>query len=220
MPMKNLSIVPTANPDEDIAIFAENCVFMRSIYLHGQTLFDRSTADDKDRMARTANTLFGDLSRMFVEYMILQVCKITDPAKDARNNDNHTVAFLLQHYDFSADPATVSRLASLADRLHAFRKKLIDARNKVISHADREAIRVGLPLGAAPDGDWNEFWLNLQDLVCIIHEKVLGVPFHVNGVAMLSDADGLLKALKHADCFNELLKDPALTQRCADLALG
>src|SRR5271166_4769185 len=128
MPMKNLSIVPTANPDEDIAIFAENCVFMRSIYLHGQTLFDRSTADDKDRMARTANTLFGDLSRMFVEYMILQVCKITDPAKDARNNDNHTVAFLLQHYDFSADPATVSRLASLADRLHAFRKKLIDAR--------------------------------------------------------------------------------------------
>src|SRR5271166_3131119 len=99
MPMKNLSIVPTANPDEDIAIFAENCVFMRSIYLHGQTLFDRSTADDKDRMARTANTLFGDLSRMFVEYMILQVCKITDPAKDARNNDNHTVAFLLQHYD-------------------------------------------------------------------------------------------------------------------------
>ena len=114
----------------------------------------------------------------------------------------------------------MSRLASLADRLHAFRKKLIDARNKVISHADREAIRVGLPLGAAPDGDWNEFWLNLQDLVCIIHEKVLGVPFHVNGVAMLSDADGLLKALKHADCFNELLKDPALTQRCADLALG
>lgn len=211
--INNLSTVP------DIVIFAENCVFMRSIHLHERTLFELSSAHDKDRMARTANTLFGDLNRMFVEYMILQVCKITDPAKDARNNDNHTVAFLLQHCDFGDDPATTKRLANLADRLHAFRKKLIEARNKVISHADREAIRAGLPLGAAPDADWNKFWLDLQDLVCIIYEKVLGAPFYVNGVAMLSDADGLLKALKHADCFNELLKDPALTQRCADLAL-
>ncbi len=171
-------------------------------------------------MARAANILFGDLSLMFVEYMILQVCKITDPAQDARKNDNHTVAFLLQHYDFSADPSTEKRLADLADKLQAFRKKVVDARNKLISHADRDAIRAGLPLGAASNGDWNEFWLNLQELVCIIHEKVMGTPFYINGVAMLSDADGLLKALKHADCFHELLKDPALTQRCADLALS
>jgi hypothetical protein len=203
----------------DIAIFAENCVFMRSIYLHAKTLFELSSAEDKDRMARTANTLFGDLNRMFVEYMILLVCKITDPAKDAHNNDNHSVAFLLQHYDFSDDSATTKRLVNLADRLHAFRKKVIGARNKVISHSDREAIRAGRPLGAAPDGDWNEFWLDLQEFVCIVHEKVLGTSFYINGVAMLSDADGLLKALKHADCFDELIKDPALTQRCADLAL-
>ena len=38
---------------------------------------------------------------MFVEYMILQVCKITDPAQDFRKNDNHTIAFLLKNYNFS-----------------------------------------------------------------------------------------------------------------------
>jgi hypothetical protein len=76
---------------------------------------------------------------MFVEYMILQACKITDSAQDFRKNDNHTMAF----------------------------------------------------------------------------------PFYINGVARLSDADGLLKALKHGACFDQLLddSDPALTRRCTDLAL-
>jgi hypothetical protein len=75
---------------------------------------------------------------------------------------------------------------------------VVSARNKLISHADRNAIRAGIPLGAASDSDWDNFWLDLQDLVCVIHEKVFGAPFHINSVAMLSDADGLLRALRHA----------------------
>ena len=75
--------------------------------------------------------------------MILQVCKITDAARDFRKNDNHTIAFLLQHYDFSGDPATTQRLAQLDARLQAFRQKLLPARNKFISHSDRDAILAG-----------------------------------------------------------------------------
>ena len=61
-----------------------------------------------------------------------------------------------------------------------------------------------------------------QDQDCIIYEKVFGTTFYINGVAMLSDADGMLKALKHGACFDQLLdgSDPALTPRCADLALS
>ena len=213
---------PLVNPDEDIAIFANHCVFMRSIYLHGKILFETSTGEDKDRMSRAAPTFFGDINRMFVEYMILQVCKITDPAQDFRKNDNHTIAFLLRHYDFSADLKTTQRLAQLDARLQAFRQMLLPARNKLISHSDRDAIMAGQALGGAPQSEWHEFWLNLQDIVSIIYEKVLGTPFYINGVAMLSDADGLLKALKHGACFDQLLHsgDAALTHKCADLALG
>lgn len=212
----------TTNPEEDIAIFANHCVFMRSIYLHGKILFEASTDEDKARMSRAAPTFFGDINKLFVEYMILQVCKITDKAQDFRKNDNHTIAFLLQHYDFSADPATMQRLAQLDDRLQAFRQKLLPARNKLISHSDRDAILAGQALGGAPQSEWDEFWLNLQDIVCIIYEKVFDKPFYINGVAMLSDADGLLKALKHGACFDQLLdgSDPTLIRRCADLALS
>jgi hypothetical protein len=159
---------------------------------------------------------------MFVEYMISQVCKITDPAQDFRKNDNHTIAFLLQHYDFSSDPTTSERLHQLDGRLQAFRQMLLPARNKLISHSDRDAIMAGQALGGAPQAEWDEFWLTLQAVVCIIYEKVFNTSFQLNAVAMLSDADGLLKALKHGACFDRLIEEgpPALTQRCVDLALS
>jgi len=156
-------IIPPVTPNEDIAIFADHCVFMRSVYLHGRILFETSTGEDKARMSRAAPTFFGDMNRMFVEYMILQVCKITDPAQDFRKNDNHTISFLLRHYDLSADPATTQRLAQLDARLQAFRQMLLPARNKLISHSDRDAIMAGQALGGAPQSQWDEFWLNLQD---------------------------------------------------------
>ncbi len=158
-------------------------------------------------MSRAAPTFFGDLNRVFIEYMILQVCKITDPARDFRKNDNHTIAFLIQHYDFSADPVTLQLLVQLDASLQAFREKLLPARNKLISHSDRDAILAGQVLGAVTISEWDEFWLNLQEVVCIIYEKVFGTTFYINGVAMLSDADGLLKALKHGACFDQLLAD-------------
>jgi hypothetical protein len=182
---------------QDIEIFANYCVFMRSIYLHARELFETSSAADRALMGATAGTFFGDVNRVFNEYVILQVCKITDPAHDIRNNDNHTIAFLLQHYDFSSDPLISARLNGLHAQMQAFGAKLRPARNKLISHADRDAILAGLPLGAATDQEWDQFWLDLQNFICIVHQKVTGSSFYLNRVAALSDAGDLLKVLRH-----------------------
>jgi AbiU2 len=147
-------------------------------------------------MGATAGMFFGDLNQMLKEYIILQVCKITDPAHDVHNNDNHTIAFLLERYDFSSDPSISKRLTDLLASMRAFRDKLRSARNKLISHLDRDTILAGRPLGVATDEDWNQFWLDLQDFVCIVHRKVIGSSFYLNGVAGRSDAGDLLKALK------------------------
>ena len=188
-----------AEMTQDIEIFANYCVFMRSIYLHTRELFETSSAGDKALMDATAGTFFGDLNRVLNEYAILQVCKITDPARDIRNNDNHTIAFLLKHYGplFSSDPPMSRRLEDLHDSMRAFGEKLRPARNKLISHLDRDAILVGHPLGAATDQEWGQFWLDLQDFICIVHRKVVGSSFYLNGEAGRSDAGGLLKALRH-----------------------
>ena len=183
---------------QDIEIFANYCVFMRSIYLHTRELFETSSAGDKALMDATAGTFFGDLNRVLNEYVILQVCKITDPARDIRNNDNHTIAFLLKHYDplFSSDPPMSKRLEDLHDSMRAFGEKLRPARNKLISHLDRDAILADHPLGAATDQEWRQFWLDLHNFIYIVHRKITGSSFHLNGVAGLSDAGDLLKALR------------------------
>jgi hypothetical protein len=131
-------------PGDDISIFIDNCVFARSVSLHGLALFEQSTDRDKQRMSRTAETLFGDLWQVIREYVILQVCKMTDPARDVRGDDNHTVAFLLEHYEFSSDPPLKERLTTLRAQLESFGAKLRPARNKLISYADRGA-RLGQP---------------------------------------------------------------------------
>jgi hypothetical protein len=207
--------------DDDIGAFAHHCVYMRSVYLHGKALFETSSAEDRVRMSVAAPILFPDINRVLIEYTILQVCRITDAAKDRQGNENHTVAFLLAKYDFSGDPNKQRRLADLNGAIQAFREKLLPARHKRIAHADRGAVFDLASYGQAPDQEWSQFWLNLQDLVLIIYEKVHGEPFYING-GMLSDADGLLKALKEAACFTQLINggDAALTHRCADAYQG
>jgi hypothetical protein len=205
-------------PRDDIQIFADHCVFVRSVYLHGKNLFELSTDKERQRMERTAQVFFGDINRVLIERVILEVCKLTDPARDFRKNDNLTVAFLVKHYGLTAD----TRLAALVSQLNAFRQKVLTARNKIISHSDRLAILAGTPLGNVPDSDWHQFWLDLQDVVAMVYKHAHGQNFYINGVGMLSDVDGLFKALKLAECFEQIVAegDSDLVQRCADLALG
>jgi len=207
---------------EDLEIFRDHCVFMWSVYRHSKVLFEHNSDDDRARMERTASIFFGDICRILHEYVILQVCKITDPPRSLGKKDNHTVDFLLERYGTGDDPEAKRQLDVRRDRLMAFRAKVLPARNKFISHSDRDAIMAGQSLGGMPDAEWEYFWSDLERLVGILHEKVLGSPLRFLEVGMASDADGLLKALRHAECFDRLLNigDPALTQLCADLALG
>jgi len=207
---------------EDIEVFANHCVFVLSIYHHLRLIYETSSADDHARLHKAASIFFGDLHQMLVEYVVLQACKITDPAKDIRNNENHTVSFLLDHYGLRGDAALGPQLLALEKSILDFRKKILPARNKFISHADRDAILAGAPLGATGPGDWNQFWADLDQMVNLIHQKIIGTEMKLSDVAIISDADGLLKALQSAAHFESLLGDanPVVSQRAAALAHG
>jgi len=81
----------------------------------------------------------------------------------------------------------------------------------------------GHSLGTATPEEWNQFWLDLQDALCIMRQNILGGPqFYLNGVAMLTDADGLLKALRNGAFFDTLLHGDhkAISAKCLELALS
>jgi hypothetical protein len=208
--------------DDDVCRLTDFCVYVRSVYQHFRAFYESSDASEKNAMHRAAPVFFGDLNRILIEYTILQVCKLTDPAKDGRGNLNHTLAFFLENADFSAAPERTNRLSILNGEINGFRDKLKTARNKLVSHLDRDAVMADQALGAVGDSDWSEFWLHLQEFLNILHEHFFGKPFFINGVGNLTDVHGIHKAFKQSGIFEVLVNgdDPVLTRKCADLYLA
>jgi hypothetical protein len=208
------------NFKDEIQKFTNQCVDMRAIYVHARTLFETSDNDQKSLMFDTAPIFFRDLNIMFIEHIILQVCKITDPAKDNSKNENFTLEYFLTSLDFSSDTQTKDKLTNLYQGILEFRDKIKIARNKLISHSDRVAVLSGNSLGAAPTKDWDEFWLKLQDFIAILHQKVFGSPMYINGVGYLSDADNFLRAMKQSKYFDRMVhgSDAAVQKKCFELA--
>jgi len=116
----------------------------------------------------------------------------------------------------------MAKLKKIAARIDKFRKRIGPARNKLISHLDLDAALRRKSLGGASVAAWRKFWLDLQDLVAILYKRYVDarVPFYLNGVAMMSDADQLVRAIKESTYFQILLDDRNLTRRVSDVAFS
>jgi hypothetical protein len=106
---------------------------------------------------------------------------------------NLTVQFLIRNADFSAAPRDLAKLTKITARIDTFRKRILPARNKLISHLDLNATLGRKSLGGASITAWRRFWLDLQDFVTVMYKRYVDarVPFFLNGVGMMSDADQL-----------------------------
>jgi transcriptional regulator with XRE-family HTH domain len=204
----------------DVDAFSNFCVSLRSIWRHYQIIFE-GTDLKRELLQSIAHTFFGDLNQLLIEHLILQICKITDP-EESMGRKNLTVRFLLNNSDFSAAPDDLDKLKRLSDRMHNFRAKIAPARNRLIGHLDRESVLLGEPLGGADTSDWNQFWLDLQDFLQIVHKRYVDPQghFYLNGVGALSDADSLVKALKESTYFHALFDDKTLAKKAGDVAFA
>lgn len=204
---------------QDVEAFCNFCVSLRSTFRHFQILFPDDRDLRRELLQSIAPTFFGDINLLLIEHLILQICKITDP-EESFGRKNLTVKFLINNSDFSAAPGELDRLKPLGDRMHIFRAKIVPARNRLIGHLDRHSVLDGKALGDADKSEWDQFWLDLQDFLHILHKRYVDPAghFHLNGVGYLSDADSVVKALKESTYFHTLMSDNPLTQKCADVA--
>ncbi len=199
---------------EDVEAFRDfSCVLLRSQWSHFQILFEGS--DLKRELLQTISpTFFRDLHHLFSEHLVLHICRLTDNVR-TMGRKNFTVRFLIEHSDFSAAPATLDKLQRISADIHGFRDLILPARNRFISHVDLEAVRIGDPLGAAPNDKWKQFWIDLQDFLDMMHRHHIDPNghFYLNGVAMMSDADSLVAALRNAKLFLAVMDDREISTR-------
>ena len=215
-----MASTPTKVSKTDVEAFRDFSVSLRALWRHHQILFE-ATDLQRELMQSIAPTFFGDLNLLLIEHLILQICKITDP-EESRGRANLTVAFLINNSDFSGNTAALDRLKQLASSMHAFRDQIVPARNKLIGHIDRHSALAGSSLGAAPAGEWKQFWLDLQEFLHILDKHYIDAnsAFYLNGVAYLSDAENLVKALKESSFFGALETDKEAAAKCMDVAFN
>jgi AbiU2 len=180
---------------EDVEAFRESCVFLRSQWLHYRTLFE-GTDLKREMLDTTAPTFFRDLNRLFIEHLVLHICRLTDDAQ-TMGRKNLTAKFLIEHSDWANAPDKLAKLKSISDSIHNFRERILPARKWFIAHHDLSAVRLGQNLGAASDAEWNQFWFDLQDFLELmsLHHVDPNLRFYLNAAALRSDAESLLTAL-------------------------
>jgi AbiU2 len=181
---------------DDVEAFCNTCVLLRSLWRHYEIWLEGS-----ELLQSIAPIFFGDIHALFVRDLILEICKITDPA-ETMGRTNLTVKFLIKYSDFSSAPNTLDKLKRFSDSMHAFRDKIVPARNRLIAHFDRESVHLGQSLGGASPEDWLQFWHDLQDFLHIMHKHYVdpNSHFYLNGIAQ-SDAEMVVKALKESAYF-------------------
>jgi hypothetical protein len=202
----------------DLAKFIAHCIDLRACWWHYRTLFEAS-ALRRDLLEAVAPKFFYDLNVMLIEHLILQICKLTDPEGTAKRR-NLTTDFLANNADFSKTPGDLKRLRQLTRQMRSFRRRLLPARNKAIGHLDLRAAHRRKPLGGAPVAEWQQFWLDLQEFVALLHKRYVDpeVAFYLNGVGGTSDADQLAQALRESAYFRAAIADKRVTQIVADIA--
>lgn len=183
--------------------FCEECVWVWSVREHFRELFEKG--DERlNLLTEVADGFFKDLNTILSEYIILQICKITDPSHSARNGGNKS---LTVEYICGMDwpDETKAELKDLADEIAKFRKKVEKARNKVIAHADVKTYIQNIALGEFNQEDEEKFWEALQKFVDLVYDKTFSGPFPINAT-LSGDAISLIAMLKDAAYFDDLVK--------------
>lgn len=202
----------------DVTAFCDFCVSLRSFWRHYQIVFE-GTDLQRELLQGIAHTFFCDLNHLLIDHLVLRICQITDP-ETSMGRKNLTIKFILNNSDFSTTPGELDKLRRLSESMHNFRAKIVPARNRLIGHLDRDSVLIGQPLGDADTSEWNQFWLDLQDFLQIVHKRYVDPQghFYLNSIGQLSDADSLVKALKESTYFHASLADRTFATRCAEIA--
>ena len=184
---------PMSDPKEIIDEFCVLCEWAWIDYCLYRSLIETNKRT-LDLCMSVAPHFFEDFNRIICEHLVIQYCKITDPAKTGKRS-NLTTNYILEELPW---PDSISKkLRDVNDRLKGFRQHIEPGRSKQIVHVDFSAQTGRLDnLGSFPEGADGQFFEDLQTFINIAYGH------HHNGkprpidVAMSTDTHQLVRALK------------------------
>ena len=149
--------------------FCHQIVWLKQIYYIYCELFEDDNA--KFLMQKTTPGFFADINKILIDYLLLEIAKLTDPAKSSKV-ENFTVANLIESIDWPPD--CLKRIKKLNKTVLAFRKHIEPARNKLLAHYDKTTVISKKTLGAFPKGEDKKLLDALEQMCNIMHEAAFG----------------------------------------------
>lgn len=154
----------------EFELFREQAIYCRIQYNNYCALFEAGPVVEK-LLEKVAYCFFRDLNVMMREHVLLQISKITDPAKQV-GRANLTVSYFDNYLEMR--DITNEQTRSSSGAMHHYRSHIIDARNKILSHSDLQTAKSGIALGGHTSEDVTNFFKNLQ-IYCDEVARVLGL---------------------------------------------
>ena len=176
--------------------FREQCIWLRSCYNTYLSLYESDERTTK-ALNDSAHLFFQDLNRILIEYVLLQVCKITDPAETAGHKN---LTFEGLNAELCNDGLMTQEIADLSAGLSHYRDLVKDARNKLLGHLDRETILNDLPIGEHAEQEVTEFFSCLQGYVDAVGNAVGVGPLDFRATPGSGDVLDLIWVLKGNTC--------------------
>lgn len=180
-----------------------HCVFrLRVIHRMQDELF--GDAEDRSLAEKVAPYFFSDLQGILIEYFLLEIGKLTDPATSASGKyENLSVANFIERIDWPSDCG--EKLSKLNEVVRNFRDFIAPARNKRFAHNDKETILSGSTLGRFPDGEDVRLLDSLESMCNIMYEAAFGTVLGWMVPCQPGDVNDLKQALRRALAFDHLL---------------
>lgn len=172
--------------------FCEQYAWLRVVFDEYRILYEngRPRCELLDEVARN---FFRNLNRILVEYVLLDISKLTDPPRSGED-DNLTVKYILKLVN--AEDRKELGLDDLSENIHSIRPYIREARNKLIAHLDTSTILSCKTVGEIPESVLNSFWNSLKEFVDRVHKHYFG---RILGeVVNLTSAEDLVEALRRA----------------------
>ncbi len=174
--------------------FRNECIRLRIYYNTYLHLFESGT-EITEILEKTAHIFFHDLNELLIEYIFLQVGRITDPATTL-SFENLTCNYFNEKLKERNSLSSIIKKHS--DEMLRYRKLIDPARNKWIAHIDKDTALKGTPLGSHKKDDVASFFSNLQAYNDRVAE-VLGLrPLDFSTNAGPGDVLDLIRVLKKA----------------------
>ena len=162
-----MTITPATDPKQMTAIaesflaIRERFIWLAKCWATYRALYESGPKTD-DLMRRSAAWFFHDFNLIIIDYLILEICKVTDPSVTMKR-ENLTVENLWkQLHVVGMIKCGESEIRSAYEEVKKYRDLIKGARNRLVAHFDKETVLKGEGLGGHDADEVRVFFDNLE----------------------------------------------------------